>query len=65
MTKIGKRKVTCIKCGKESEQLIVFSVNFSLGSREDNEKLLHHKQKCPNCWYEAVDISKLSKTETK
>ena len=61
MTKVIQKKVKCIKCGEESEQLIVFSVNFSLGSKEENEKLLTHKQKCPKCGYEAIDISKEEK----
>ncbi len=58
MTKIGKKIVKCAKCGEESEQLLVFSVNFALGSKEDNEKLVKHMQKCPKCGYEATDISK-------
>ena len=63
MTKVGKKIVKCANCGKESEQLLVYSVNFMLGSKEDNAKLIENKQKCPNCGYEAVDISK--KEETK
>ncbi len=64
MTKVGKEKVKCIKCGAESEQLIVYSVNFSLGTKEHNEALMKNQQKCPNCGYEAMDISKdLSKEE--
>ena len=62
MTKVGNKMVKCAKCEKESEQLIVFSVNFSLGEKEDNEKLLNRKQKCPHCGYEANDISKLEET---
>ena len=58
MTKVSKQKVKCCKCGFESEQLIVYSVNFSLGTKEDNKKLINHKQKCPKCNYEAFDISK-------
>lgn len=65
MTKVEKQKVKCIKCGLESEQLIVYSINFSLGSKEDNERLLNLKQKCPNCGYESRDISKLDKEESK
>ncbi len=64
MTKIRKESVKCANCGKESEQLLVFSVNFLLGSKEDNEKLMNHMQKCPECGYEAVDISK-KETESK
>ena len=57
MTKVAERTVKCAKCGKKSEQLIVFSVNFSLGNREDNENLLKRKQICPYCNYSAIDIS--------
>ena len=57
MTKVSKIKVKCSKCGEESEQLFVFSVNFSLGSKESNEKLIKHMQKCPKCGYEAPNIS--------
>lgn len=57
MTKVGKKKVKCVKCGTESEQLIVYSVNFSLGTKEQNEALMKNQQKCPNCGYEAMDIS--------
>ncbi len=63
MTKVGKKKVKCIKCGAESEQLIVYSVNFLLGAKEENEKLMEHLQKCPNCGYEAADISVNSSKE--
>lgn len=58
MTKVVEKKVKCAKCGEESEQLIVYSVNQLLGSKEDNEKLMKKKQKCPKCGYEAEDISK-------
>ena len=57
MTKVRKQLVKCAKCGKESEQLIIYSVNFSLGKKADNEKLMNKTQKCPNCGYEAKDIS--------
>ena len=57
MTKVTKQIVKCIKCEKESPQLFVYSVNFMLGSRESNEKLMKHMQKCPHCGYEAIDIS--------
>lgn len=65
MTKVGKINVKCANCGEESEQFVVFSVNFLLGSKEDNEELMKHMQKCPNCGYEAVDISKRENTESK
>lgn len=58
MTKVLNKPVKCAKCGHESDQLIVCSVNFLLGSKEDNEKLMNHMQKCPKCGYEAKDISK-------
>lgn len=57
MTKVVKVKVKCIKCGETSDQIIVQSVNFNLGKKEDNEKLLNHQQVCPNCGYTAFDIS--------
>lgn len=57
MTKAIQKNVKCIKCGTESQQLIIYSVNFSLGSMSDNEKLTKHMQKCPKCGYEAIDIS--------
>ena len=57
MTKVAKKLVKCAKCGAESEQLFVYSVNFSLGTKDDNEKLMKYKQKCPKCGYEAADIS--------
>lgn len=60
MTDISRETVKCAKCGKESQQMIVFSVNYLLGTKEDNDKLLHHKQKCPYCEYEAIDISVLN-----
>ena len=58
MTKVAQRKIICAKCGVESEQLVVLSVNFMLGDMESNKKLMTHMQKCPNCKYEAIDISK-------
>lgn len=58
MTKLKLQKVKCIKCGAESEQLLVYSVNFMLGSKEDNIALMNHMQKCPHCGYEARDISR-------
>lgn len=57
MTKIAKKIVKCAKCGAESEQMIVYSVNFSLGEKADNEKLMQLQQTCPNCNYIAPDIS--------
>lgn len=57
LTKVTKQLVKCSRCGNESEQLIVYSVNFLLGSKEDNQKLIEHKQKCPFCGYEHIDIS--------
>lgn len=57
MSDISRRIVKCTKCGKESEQLIVYSVNYLLGDKESNDKLINHKQKCPFCNYEAIDIS--------
>ena len=59
MTKVLKKMVKCAKCGKESEQLIVYSVNFNLGKREDNEALIRHQQVCPHCNYSYFDISQI------
>lgn len=58
MTKVTKNIVKCAACGNESEQLNVYSVNYSLGSKEDNDDLMNSKQKCPKCGYESKDISK-------
>ncbi len=58
MTKAVKKKVKCIKCGTESDQLVVFSVNYNLGPKEANNRLMKHIQKCPKCGYEAIDISR-------
>ena len=62
MTQIEKEMIKCAKCGEESEQFIVYSVNYLLGLKEENDKLMHHKQKCPKCGYEAFDISKKENT---
>ena len=59
MTKVTKNIVKCAVCGTESEQLNVYSVNYSLGSKEDNDNLMNSKQKCPKCGYESKDISKM------
>lgn len=64
MTKVLKQKIKCAKCGIESEQLVVYSINFSLGSKEDNKKLMEHKQVCPNCNYSAKNISVINIKET-
>lgn len=60
MSDISRKVVKCAKCGKESPQMIVYSVNYSLGDKESNDKLIEHKQKCPYCEYEAIDISVLN-----
>ena len=57
MTKVVKNKVRCAKCGVESEQIMIYSVNFSLGEKKDNEKLMQHQQVCPSCNYTASDIT--------
>jgi len=57
MTKVVKKLIKCAKCGHESMQLFVHSVNFSLGKAEDNQKLIHHQQICPKCNYSATNIS--------
>ena len=60
MSDISREVVKCAKCGKESPQMIVYSVNYSLGDKESNDKLIEHKRKCPYCEYEAIDISVLN-----
>lgn len=60
MSDISREVVKCAKCGKESPQMIVYSVNYSLGDKESNDKLIEHKQKCPYCEYETIDISVLN-----
>ena len=60
MSDISRETVKCAKCGKESQQLVVYSVNYSLGDKETNDKLVSHKQKCPYCGYEAISIDSLS-----
>ena len=57
MTKILNQKIKCAECGEESLQKVVYSVNFSLGKKEDNEKLVRHQQVCPHCGYKASLIS--------
>lgn len=65
MTKVINKIVKCAKCGKESTQKIVCSVNFMLGNKEDNKKLMQYKQVCPNCNYTAPDISILFDSKNK
>lgn len=60
MSDISREVVKCAKCGKESPQMIVYSVNYSLGNKESNDKLIEHKQKCHYCEYETIDISVLN-----
>lgn len=57
MTKVGHIKIKCAKCGFESQQVLVYSVNFMLGKKEDNETLMKHQQVCPKCNYTNFDIS--------
>ena len=56
MTKVVNKKIKCAKCGTESDQMIVYSINYSLGKAEDNSELREHKQVCPNCNYTAKNI---------
>lgn len=56
MTKVLIEKIVCKKCGKESEQPIVCSVNFLLGLKKANKELLKAKQTCPHCGYSAKRI---------
>lgn len=60
MTKASKKMVKCAKCKTESEQIVVYSVNFMLGNKKDNECLKRHQQVCPKCNYTNFDISVLS-----
>ena len=64
MTKVLKKLVTCANCEAKSEQLMVYSVNFALGKKENNEKLINHQQVCPNCDYTAPLIYLKPKPET-
>lgn len=63
MTKVVKKMIKCAKCGAESLQTVVCSINFSLGNPEDNQALLHHMQKCPHCKYESINISEIKHKE--
>ncbi len=65
MTKITKNIVKCAVCGAESEQLLVHSVNYLIGSKEDNDALMNNKQKCLKCGYENRDISKIDENLVK
>lgn len=65
MTKIGNRMVKCGKCGEESNQLIVYSVNYSLGEKKSNDNLINHKQKCAFCGYEAPNIEVYYESDNK
>ena len=58
MTKVLLKKIVCKKCGKESDQAQVYSINFTLGSKKANKELANLKQTCPHCGYTAKDISK-------
>ena len=60
MSDNSRELVRCAKCGNESQQLVIYSVNYSLGDKESNDKLVSHKQKCPYCNYEAISIDTIS-----
>ena len=57
MTKITMKDTRCIRCGEESQQMIIHSINFTLGDPESNDRLVSSRQKCPHCGYEANNIS--------
>ncbi len=57
MTKVVNKIVKCIKCEKESEQVIIYSVNYLFGTKESNDELKQYQQVCPHCNYAARDIS--------
>lgn len=65
MSDISREIVKCAKCGKESPQIVVYSVNYYLEGKENGDKLLHHKQKCPYCNYEAISIDALNNKLTR
>ena len=65
MSDISREIVKCAKCGKESSQMVVYSVNYSLGDKESNDKLINYKQKCPYCNYEAISIDVLNNKLTR
>jgi len=58
LTKIIIEKLICKKCKKESDQPIIYSINFSLGNKKNNKNLKNNKQKCPYCGYVSINISK-------
>ena len=58
MSSIERKKIECIKCKKESEQDIIYSINPRFYTKEKLEELKNYKQKCPYCGYTAKDISK-------
>jgi len=57
--------VKCTKCGQESEQLLICSVNFMFGKKDNNENLMNHQQVCPKCNYSNFDISVISDDDKK
>lgn len=65
MSDISREIVKCAKCGEESPQIVVYSVNYYLEGKENGDKLLHHKQKCPYCNYEAISIDALNNKLTR
>lgn len=65
MSDISREIVKCAKCGKESPQIVVYSVNYYLEGKENGDKLLHRKQKCPYCNYEAISIDVLNNKLTR
>jgi ribosomal protein S27AE len=66
MTKVVRKTIQCVKCGKESEQMAIYSVNFALGDKADNENLMKHQQVCPHCGYTAktIDIEEPAESES-
>lgn len=57
MTKVIKKEVMCYQCKRLSEQLFVCSINFNIGKKEDNDKLVNHQQVCQHCQYTAHHIA--------
>ena len=57
MTKVQEHAVKCCRCGRASKQMVIYSVNFCLGNKNDNQHLMQHEQECPHCGYRASSIS--------
>ena len=63
MTRIKWKKTQCIECGHVSYQMVVCSVNFLVGTDEENTRQMKHQQQCPECGYTADDIGLPTRSE--